>query len=102
MFHFREPARAVDAGLDMVEQAPAVGLPPAHIGIHAGPVIFQDGDVYGRTVNIASRLASVAQAGEVVVSEDVAQRADQFTYTDMGPVSLKGLSAQMRLFRARR
>jgi len=59
-----------------------IGLPPAHIGIHAGPVIFQDGDVYGRTVNIASRLASVAQAGQVVVSEEVAQQADGF-YEDI-------------------
>jgi len=86
MFHFRNPARCVDAGLDMVEQAPAMSLPPAHIGIHAGPVIFQDGDVYGRTVNMASRLASVAQADEVVVSEEVTQRADGFSYQDMGPV----------------
>ena len=59
-----------------------IGLPPAHIGIHAGPVIFQDGDVYGRTVNIASRLASVAQAGQVVVSEEVPQQADGF-YEDI-------------------
>jgi adenylate cyclase len=102
MYHFREPARAVDAGLDMVEQAPAIGLPPAHIGIHAGPVIFQDGDVYGRTVNLASRLASVAQAGEVVVSEEVAQRADVFSYEEMGPVTLKGVRVPMRLFRAAR
>jgi adenylate cyclase len=102
MFHFRDPARSVDAGLDMVEQAPAMGLPPAHIGIHAGPVIFQDGDVYGRTVNIASRLASVAQAGEVVVSEEVALRADGFSYEDMGPVTLKGVTVPMRLFRAAR
>ena len=102
MFHFRNPARSVDAGLDMVEQAPVIGLPPAHIGIHAGPVIFQDGDVYGRTVNTASRLASVAQAGEVVVSEEVAQRADGFSYEDMGPVTLKGVTAPMRLFRAAR
>jgi adenylate cyclase len=100
MFHFREPARAVDAGLDMVEQAPAVGLPPAHIGIHAGPVIFQDGDVYGRTVNLASRLASVAQAGEVVVSEEVARWADGFSYQDMGPVTLKGVMVPTRVFRA--
>jgi class 3 adenylate cyclase len=95
-------ARSVDAGLDMVEQAPVIGLPPAHIGIHAGPVIFQDGDVYGRTVNMASRLASVAQAGEVVVSEEVAQQADGFSYQDMGPVTLKGVTAPMRLFRAAR
>jgi class 3 adenylate cyclase len=102
MFHFRDPARAVHAGLDMVEQAPAIGLPPAHIGIHAGPVIFQDGDVYGRTVNLASRLASVAQAGEVVVSDDVAERAAGFSYEDMGPVTLKGVTVPMRLFRAAR
>lgn len=100
MFHFRDPARAVEAGLDMVEQCPAIGLPPAHIGIHAGPVIFQDGDVYGRTVNIASRLASVAQAGEVVVSEEVIRRAEGFTFRELGPVTLKGLAAPMHLFRA--
>jgi adenylate cyclase len=92
----------VDAGLDMVEQAPAIGLPPAHVGIHAGPVIFQDGDVYGRTVNLASRLSSVAQAGEVVVSEEVAQRAEGFSFQDMGLVTLKGVAAPMRLFRAAR
>jgi adenylate cyclase len=102
MFHFRDPARSVEAGLDMVEQAPRIGLPPAHIGIHAGPVIFQDGDVYGRTVNTASRLASVAQAGQVVVSEAVAQRADGFSYQDMGPMPLKGVTVPLRLFRAAR
>ena len=65
-------------------------------------MIFQDGDVDGRTVNVASRLASVAQAGQVVVSEEVAQRADGFSYQDMGPVILKGVAAPMRLFRAER
>jgi adenylate cyclase len=102
MFHFRDPTRSVEAGLDMVEQAPRMGLPPAHVGIHAGPVIFQDGDVYGRTVNTASRLASVAQGGQVVVSEEVATRAGGFSYQDMGPVPLKGLKVPMRLFRAAR
>jgi adenylate cyclase len=49
MFYFREPGTAVVAGLDLVERGPAVDLPPAHVGIHTGPVISQDGDVYGRT-----------------------------------------------------
>jgi class 3 adenylate cyclase len=102
MFRFRDATRAVDAGLDMVEQAPAIGLPPAHVGIHAGPVIFQDGDVYGRTVNLASRLASIAQAGEVVVSEDVAQWAQAFRYEPIGPVPLKGLTVPIPVCRATR
>jgi adenylate cyclase len=68
----------------------------------AGPVIFQDGDVYGRIVNIASRLASVAQAGQVVVSEEVARLTDGFSFEDIGPVTLKGVAAPMRLFRAER
>ncbi len=102
MFLFRDPAHAVEAGLDMVEQAPAIGLPPAHIGIHAGPVIFQDGDVYGRTVNIASRLASVAQAGQVIVSEEVARRTEHVNFEDIGDVTLKGVAVPMRLFRAAR
>jgi adenylate cyclase len=102
MFHFRDAGQAVEAGLDMIEQAPAIGLPPAHIGIHAGPVIFQDGDVYGQTVNLASRLASVAQAGQVVVSEDVARRSAGVRFEEMGPVTLKGVTVPMRLFRATR
>ena len=52
-------------------------------------MIFQDGDVYGRTVNIASRLASVAQAVQVVVSEEVAKRLDGFSYQNIGQVPLK-------------
>jgi adenylate cyclase len=100
MFLLRDPAQAAAAGLDMVQEAPAIGLPPAHIGIHAGPVIFQDGDVYGRTVNLASRLASVAQAGEVVVSGEVAQRSDGLRFQEMGPVTLKGVAAPMQLFKA--
>ena len=94
LFHFREPWMAVIAGLDMVERAPAVGLPPAHVGIHTGPVISQDGDVYGRTVNVAARIASYAQAGQVVVSEETAHRSDRHAlrFEPLGAVDLKGVA----------
>ena len=103
MFHFREPRMAVLAGLDVVEGAPSVGLPAAHVGIHTGPVIAQDGDVYGRTVNVAARIASYAQAGQVVVSEDTAHRSghdDTLRFHPLGPVELKGVARPLALYQA--
>ena len=102
MFHFREPRTAVLAGLDMVQRAPAVDLPPAHVGIHTGPVIAQDGDVYGRTVNLAARIAAYAQAGQVVVSEETARRSGdgQLRFEPLGPVGLKGVGEPLPLYQA--
>ena len=102
MFHFREPWTAVVAGLDMVERAPAADLPPAHVGIHTGPVVSQDGDVYGRTVNLAARIASYAQAGQVVVSEETARRSDrpELRLEPLGAVDLKGVAEPLPLYQA--
>jgi adenylate cyclase len=102
MFHFKEPGAAVLSGLDMVESAPRIGLPPMHIGIHTGPVIFQDGDVYGRTVNLASRIASYAEAGQVLASDETVGRCRDrgVRFQPLGPVSLKGISRPVTLHRA--
>jgi adenylate cyclase len=102
LFHFREPWTAVIAGLDMVERAPAVDLPPAHVGIHTGPVVSQDGDVYGRTVNLAARIASYARAGQVIVSEDTAHRSDhpELWLEPLGPVPLNGVAEPLPLYQA--
>jgi adenylate cyclase len=104
MFYFRESAAAVLAALEMVEVVGRHGLPPAHVGIHAGPVVFQDGDYFGRTVNLAARIAEYARPGEVVVSQEVVDAADgaPVTFTELGPVELKGVSGPLRLHTARR
>jgi adenylate cyclase len=57
MFYFENPGEGVLAALDMVEGVATHALPPAHVGIHAGPVVFQEGDYFGRTVNLAARIA---------------------------------------------
>jgi adenylate cyclase len=102
MFHFRDPAAAVFSGLDMVECVPDSGLPPVHIGIHAGPVIFRDGDVYGMTVNLAARLAAYAPAGQVVVSDEIVRcsAGDGVVFESLGEVTLKGLSTPVAIHRA--
>ena len=75
MFHFRDPGPAVVAALEMIDGIATAGLPPAHVGLHAGPVLFQDGDYYGQTVNVASRIADYARPGEVLVSQEVVDAA---------------------------
>lgn len=104
MIIFEEPGTAVVAALEMVEQIPAMGLPPAHVGIDTGPVILQDGDYFGRTVNIAARIAGRASAGQVLVSDNVASSAHNpaLRFADLGPAELKGLPQPIRLHQAHR
>jgi adenylate cyclase len=99
MFHFREPAGAVLAALQMVEELPEAGLPPAHVGVAAGPVVVQGGDYFGRTVNLAARIASRAGAGQVLVSESVIQSPppDGVHFVELGEVQLKGFARPVRL-----
>ena len=104
MLHFQNPGAGVVAALDMVDGVAHAGLPPAHVGLHAGPVIFQEGDYYGQTVNVASRIADYARAGEVIVSQAVvdASAGAAVVFNDVGPVELKGVSGAMRLHAASR
>jgi adenylate cyclase len=103
MFYFREASGAVLAALEMVEGVTRHDLPPAHVGIHAGPVVFQDGDYFGRTVNLAARIAEYARPGEVVVSQEVVEAADEapVSFDEIGPVELKGVTGTLRLSIAR-
>jgi class 3 adenylate cyclase len=104
MVHFRDPARAVLAALGMVEQLPEAGLPPAHVGVAAGPVVVQGGDYFGRTVNLAARIAAYASASRVLVSERVAERTPPqgVTFVELGQVPLQGIARPVRLLEARR
>jgi adenylate cyclase len=104
MVHFREPAGAVLAALSMVEESPKVGLPPAHVGVAAGPVVVQGGDYFGRTVNLAARIAAHAGAGRILVSERVAERAPPpgVTFKELGELRLEGFARPVRLLEARR
>jgi adenylate cyclase len=105
MFHFRQPGQAVVAALEMVERTPQAGLPPAHVGLHAGPVVFQDGDYFGRTVNLAARIAGHAGPGQVLVSDQVVAACGDgaaIVFEPIGPVPLKGVADPVPLHLAAR
>jgi len=104
MFYFDDPSAAVLTGLDLVEQTPAAVDVRARVGINAGNVVFREGDYFGRTVNVASRIADYARPGEVLVSGEVRERfgGDGVRFAEIGPVALKGLREELTLYAASR
>jgi adenylate cyclase len=104
MLHFRSAAAAVRAALDVVAGTPAAGLPPSRAGIAAGPVVARDGDFFGRTVNLAARIAGVAPSGEVWVSESVIAAVVggglPFSFASRGARALKGLPGEVPVWAA--
>jgi len=102
MFYFRDPGPGVRAALEMVDGLEAAGLPPAHVGLHAGPVLFQQGDYFGQTVNITARIADYARPGEVLVTQAVADasQGEGIAFEAIGLVELKGVSGTVHLSRA--
>jgi adenylate cyclase len=101
-FHFDDPHAAVMASLDVVDAVGPAGLPPAHIGVNAGPVIYDEGDYFGRTVNIAARIAARAGAGQVYVGADVEPLVEQegFRLMKVGAFELKGISEPVNVLQA--
>jgi adenylate cyclase len=102
LFHFRDPHDAVLASLEMLDRVRPAGLPPAHVGVNAGPMIYEEGDYFGRTVNIAARIASQAGADQVFVGEDVPSYVVPagFRFVEAGAFELKGIEEPMTLFEA--
>ena len=59
--------RGIDA-LNMAKKFKALVL--VRIGIHSGPCLLENGDLFGDTINTASRFESSANAGEILLSVD--------------------------------
>jgi adenylate cyclase len=104
MLRLTDATVGVDAALDLVETMSGQGALSSHAGVHAGPVIERDLDVFGQTVNLASRIADAARPGEVLASQAVADVAGDgtFGFERMQDAELKGLPGPIVLFRVTR
>jgi adenylate cyclase len=75
--------------------------PRPRIGVHAGDVLYRDGDYYGREVNQAARVVARAAAGEVLVTGAVAKAGGgDLRFEPIGAVKLKGFTDVTELFLA--
>ena len=90
-FHFEDPHDAVTASLEIVDTVRPAGLPPAHVGVNAGPMIYEEGDYFGRPVVVARRLCDAAGPGQVLVAG-----AREDGLETVGRLALKGLREMAR------
>jgi class 3 adenylate cyclase len=100
---FTSAARAIEAARACVVASAEVEL-PLHIGIHAGDVIREEGNVFGGSVNIASRICGMCEPGEILVSatvRDLARTSAGVAFEDRGEHTLKGIDDAVRVFAVR-
>jgi TolB-like protein/class 3 adenylate cyclase/Tfp pilus assembly protein PilF len=72
------------------------------IGLHLGDIIVEDNDIYGDGVNVASRLESIAQAGDVVLSRQVYDHIGSnvsVPLVALGEQSVKNISRPIEAYR---
>jgi len=95
MFCVDDATRAAEIALALVDaHARADDLPEIRVGVANGPTLAWEGDLFGPTVNLASRLVNFARPGTVVVAEEVGdQLRDQpgFELRHLRAVKLKGI-----------
>jgi len=100
-----EPEPLLGATLALVEAADAEGedFPQLRAGAALGLALPRAGDWFGRPVNLASRITSVARPGSLLADEALHASAEEdYRWSFAGQRRLKGLREPVRLFRARR
>lgn len=75
LFVSRDPLAGTAIALDLVDtMGEEEMLPAVRVGLAYGPVLSRIGDVFGTTVNRASRLTAVAGSGRVLADEQLSAR----------------------------
>ncbi|MFL6061401.1 MAG: adenylate/guanylate cyclase domain-containing protein [Marmoricola sp.] len=94
LFATDSPASAAHIGLELVEEhLEDEDFPQLRVGVAWGPVLNRLGDVFGPTVNIASRLTSIARPGRVLVDKELMEAIEDdpaFKLRRMRRTSVKG------------
>ena len=75
-------------------------FPLLRIGLHHGPVVERGGDWFGATVNVAARIAALAQPDQVVATAAVADAAEHagLAVAALGPTALRGIPEPVDLY----
>ena len=103
MLSSRDTKPLLEAVLSLQEAArEADDLPELRIGVARGPAVARAGDLYGRAVNLASRLTAIARPGSVLADQATKEDSgDGFDWSRVGSRRVKGIKVPVKLYRAR-
>jgi class 3 adenylate cyclase len=74
-----------------------------YVGLNAGEPIAEDDDLFGTSINLASRICDHAEAGQILAADVVRQLAagKDFSFNDRGETKLRGFEESVRVFEVR-
>ena len=101
---FPAASQGVAAALQCGAAGRDAGL-PLHLGLHAGDVIREEGNVFGGAVNIAARISALSAPGDVLVSatvRELARTSAGVEFEDRGEHALKGVGDAVRVYAVRK
>jgi class 3 adenylate cyclase len=108
MASFGSVTRAMDCAIALQRAfaAHSASMPePLHVrvGLNTGEPIEEEGDLFGSTVILASRIAAKAGAGEILIPEPLRHllSGKSYVYADRGEAVLKGFEDAIRLYEVR-
>jgi adenylate cyclase len=97
-----DPASLTEWAVGLLARLPR--RPRPRVGVHYAQAVYRDGDYFGTHVNLAHRVVDRAQAGEVLVTDRVAEAIDGregLEFEPIGEVGLKGFPEPTPLFLVR-
>jgi adenylate cyclase len=102
-----EPEPLLDAVLNLIDAADAEGedFPQLRAGAAFGDALPRAGDWFGRPVNLASRITSIARPGSLLVEQGLRESAvglAHHSFSFAGERRLRGIRQPVPLFRVRR
>ena len=102
MASFNAATDAVYAAIKIQQACIAAGVFQLRIGIALGEIVFENEDIFGEGVNVASRIQSVAPPGEIWISESVhnnVSNKNDITSELVKVQHLKNVAAPVRIYR---
>lgn len=101
MTSFNTASDAVNAAMKIQTECLVVNDFQLRIGIHLGEVVFENEDVFGDGVNIASRIESVGIPGSILLSKSVRDQLrnkPEFQFTLLGNIEFKNVEEEIEVF----